>query len=293
LSPQEFKEAVNAIKEVDDWTFTAELAGASLRRDLSDFIARVEQFDLADPLYWQRVYVLAGLGYPVDTTLMNGQLSIDQCQEIVYAFIDCMADNPPLIGDCSLLPYPKSVILYAIGELLNHYEHQQETINDPDLPIPGADDAPAPLHFSLPDSRYRYMIFCLSAVISAALAYDEKKQIQPEALINGCLHFARLTATDTEMAQEYFDDAASLQDSGGSTSTYLTEFSKHCAQWRKLEKEGNSAEIHDLICSMIHSAESSEPICLADVQRLGPLVLQIIRWLPTMHGACTELAKQS
>jgi hypothetical protein len=67
---------------------------------------------------------------------VNEDLSKDQCQEIVNAFIDCMADNPPLIGDASLLPFPKSVILYAIGEMLNHYERRQESTDDPDLRKP-------------------------------------------------------------------------------------------------------------------------------------------------------------
>ena len=47
-----------------------------------------------------------------------------------------MAENPPLIGDSRLLPFPKSVILYAIGNMLNHYECQQETIAEPDLRKP-------------------------------------------------------------------------------------------------------------------------------------------------------------
>ena len=76
--------------------------------------------------------------------------------------------------------------------------------------IPGAKDAPVPLQFSLSDSRYRYLIFCLSAAVTTALAYDEEKKIQPEALIKGCLHFATWTAT--ENAQEYFDDPVSSQD---------------------------------------------------------------------------------
>src|SRR5438093_1186842 len=75
--------------------------------------------------------------------------------------------------------------------------------------IPGVDDAPAQLQFSLPDSRFRYMIFCLSTVVAAALAYDQKKRIEPEVLIKGCLHFLSWIAT--ESTQEYFDDSASPQ----------------------------------------------------------------------------------
>jgi hypothetical protein len=156
--------------------------------------------------------------------------------------------------------------------------------------IPEAEDAPAELKFSLPDSRYRYLLFCLSAVVTAALAYDEKKQIQPETFFNGCLLFATWTAT--EQAQEYFDAPASAQAAVSDASTILKEFLKHWAQWPILEKEGRNDEIIDLICSMIHAAESNEPIEQTDMDRLGELALQIDCRLPTMRGAFVELANR-
>jgi hypothetical protein len=75
-------------------------------------------------------------------------LTIEQCQQIVDEFIDYAADDPPLIGDATLLPYPKSVILYALGEMLNHYEIQQERIDDPDLRKPYDDIIPKVQHLS-------------------------------------------------------------------------------------------------------------------------------------------------
>jgi hypothetical protein len=156
--------------------------------------------------------------------------------------------------------------------------------------IPGAEDAPAPLQFSLPDSKFRYMIFCLSAVLTAALAYDEKKQIQPEALIKGCLHAAKLIATD---CQEYLvGDSASSQDSVENASAYLQEFLKHWSRWPELEKEGRNAEIIDLISSMIHTTESNLPAEKTDMQRLSELALWIDCRLPTIRGAFIELAKR-
>jgi len=154
--------------------------------------------------------------------------------------------------------------------------------------IPGAVDAPAPLQFNLPDSRFRYMIFCLSAALTAALAYDEKKHIQPEILIKGCLDAANLIATKD--AQEYLGGPASSQDSVENASAYLTEFLKHWSRWPELEKEGRNAEIIELISSLIHTTESNNPLTASDQERLGPLALQIDCWLPTMRGAFTELA---
>jgi hypothetical protein len=156
--------------------------------------------------------------------------------------------------------------------------------------IPEAEDAPAPLQFSLPDSRPRYMIFCLSTVITAALAYDEKKQIQPEALIKGCLHAANLIATKD--AQKFLGGPASSQDSVENASAYLKEFLKHWSRWPELEKEGRTLEIIELISSMIHTTESNLPAEKSDIQRLGELALWIDCRLPTMRGALVELANR-
>jgi hypothetical protein len=156
--------------------------------------------------------------------------------------------------------------------------------------IPEAEDAPAPLQFSLPDSRPRYMIVCLSAVVAAGLAYDEKKQIQPEALIKGCRAAANLIATKD--FQEYLGGPASSQYSVGNASMYLTEFLKHWSRWPELEKEGRHAEIIDLISSMIHTTESILSAEKSDMQRLSELALWIDCRLPTMRGAVIELANR-
>ncbi len=134
------------------------------------------------------------------------------------------------------------------------------------------------------------MIFCLSAVVTGALAYDERKEIQPEALVNGCLHFATWIAT--EHAQDYFNDSARPQDSISSARAYLQEFAKFWSRRPELEKEGRSMEAVDLICFMIHTTESHIPAGKPDEERLGELGLEILCRLPTMRGALIELASR-
>jgi hypothetical protein len=182
------------------------------------------------------------------------------------------------MGSFTYTPPQQKHVEAAIKVATNLYLHT----------IPGAEDAPAPLQFDLADSRFRYMIFCLSTVITVALAYDEKKQIQAQELINGCLHLVTGSAAE-HFAQEYFDDPASSQDSIDGAATCLLEFLKHWSRWPDLEKEGRSAEIIELISSMIHTTESSSLVTESDKGRLGPLALQIDCWLPTMRGAFTEL----
>lgn len=153
--------------------------------------------------------------------------------------------------------------------------------------IPGGDEA-APLQFSLPDSRYRYMIFCLSAVVAAALAYDEEKQIQPEAFINGCLHFVTLTVSE-ETLGGYFDGSQVSIDSG---TAYLQDFLKYWSRWPELEEAGKLVEKKEMISYMIHTTESNVPADKADMQRLDNLAFAIDHQLPMMRSAFIDLTNR-
>lgn len=181
------------------------------------------------------------------------------------------------MGWFSRKPTPQKQVEAAITVATNLYLNT----------IPGAKDAPVPLQFSLPDSRYRYLIFCLSATVTAVLAYDEKKEIQPDVLFKGCLHFATWAAT--ENAQEYFSVPSSPQDAANNANAYFIEFLKLWSKWPELEKGRKNAEITDLICSMIHTTESNVPTGKMDMQRLGKLALRIDCQMPTMRGAFIEL----
>jgi len=153
--------------------------------------------------------------------------------------------------------------------------------------ISEAADAPGTLQFGLPDSRFRYLIFCLSATVTAVLAYDEKREFEPEVLINGCLNFGTWTATDN--AEEFLSAPLSPQDAATSANAHLQEFLKRWMRWVELEQEGRNAEIIDLICSMIHTTESNMPNGEPDIQRLGELALSIDCRLLTMRNAFIEL----
>lgn len=181
------------------------------------------------------------------------------------------------VGWSSRNPTQQKQVEAAITVASNLYLHT----------IPEAEEATVPLQFSLPDSRYRYLIFCLSATITAVLAYDEEKDIQPEVLVNGCLHFATSTATDS--VQEYFSGPMSSQDAVNSATAYLQEFLRLWSAWPDLEKEGRNEEVWELIGSMICTTESNEPAEQADTQRLEQLALAIDCRLPTMRRAFVEL----
>jgi hypothetical protein len=329
LAREDFIARAKAVREVDEWATSAAIAGLSLRGELSEFIAAVEQFDPADSLYWQSVYTLAKLEHsptrkstetfvPKNYKVARNGVEIGEFEPFDFfegvhhgkirqddwfwmegmsawkrvSDLKILANSEPTPGRTSGRARSKIVSWFrrkptqqkyldaAITVATNLYLHT----------IPEAEDAPAPLQFSLPDSRSRYMIFSLSTVITAALAYDEKKHIQPEALIKGCLHAVNLIATKD--AQEYLGGPASSQDSVENASAYLTEFLKHWSRWPELEKEGRNDEIIDLISSMIHTTESNLPAEKTDMQRLDKLALQIFCQLPTMRRAFIELANR-
>jgi hypothetical protein len=149
---------------------------------------------------------------------------------------------------------------------------------------------PAPLEFTLHDSRFRYLIFCLSTVLTTALVYDQKKDIQPEALFSGCLQF--LTLVTTEHPDEYFDDPSIAQDSISRAAEYLQQFLKDWSSWPQLEAAGQNAQINEIISRMIRTTESNRPAETSDLLRLGKLALEIDCRMPTMRGALVELANR-
>jgi hypothetical protein len=154
--------------------------------------------------------------------------------------------------------------------------------------MPEAEDAPVPLQFSLPDSRYRYIIFCFSAMVTACA----REMKNSDAVVNECLQFL-VTWTTTDSAQEFFGGTVNPQDAANNGATYLQGFLNRWSRYVELENEGRNAEIIDLICSMIHSTESNSPSGAADTERLGELALQIDCRLPTMRGAFKELANRA
>src|SRR5262249_52142484 len=116
-----------------------------------------------------------------------------------------------------------------------------------------------------------------------------KKNIEPEKLYNGCVQFLKWAGN--EYPNDYFNTNNYVQYIENVQSIfekYLNSWSK----WPALEQQNKSAEIIELICSMIHFAESRKPIDKNDAKRLGELALEIDCRLPTMNSAVLELVKK-
>lgn len=70
---------------------------------------------------------------PENLERLKRRIELENYQNIVFAFADLIADNSPLIGDCSLLPYPKATILYAIKFVVDDCETKRNAATDSTL----------------------------------------------------------------------------------------------------------------------------------------------------------------
>ncbi len=149
------------------------------------------------------------------------------------------------------------------------------------LTIPGAADAVAPLQFSLPDSRYRYLMFCLSATQTACAG----ELSNSDAVFRDCLRFLTMAATG-ELITEFFAVATDAETAANSGAAFTRQFLNHWSRYEALETEGGkNLQINDLLCSMIHIAESDGSLEETDKKRLAPLAVYIYCLLPTMRSA--------
>lgn len=155
--------------------------------------------------------------------------------------------------------------------------------------LPGSKDAPAQLVFKLPDSRFRYLLFCISTVVMAVWFYDEDNEVEWRPLLGGCLK--AITWLVTERREEFFEPGFAPEDvNGPNVQAYLRDILNHWEAWPDLRKAGDSVGIWELISRLIHTAESLEEADKADLDRLSPLALEIDCRMATMRGAALELA---
>jgi hypothetical protein len=151
--------------------------------------------------------------------------------------------------------------------------------------LPEAQDAPLALQFGRPESRFRYLVFCLSAVETAC----GREMKNPDAVVKECLHFLVGWAI-TENAQEFFGGPVDSQAAASNGSAYLEEFMNNWSSYIETVRGGNREAGTGVICSMIRTTESNDSSGEADVQRLRPLGEWIEDNLAPMRSAFMKLA---
>ncbi len=150
--------------------------------------------------------------------------------------------------------------------------------------IKRAEVPPGTLQLNLPDSRYRYLIFCLSTVAAACAS----EMTNRDAVVNDCLNFLVRWAVEND--HEFFGGSATFDMALNRGTRYLHEFSDQWVSYFELEKE--DADSIDSVSSMIHSTESNVPAGNADTVRLGELALEVVCRTPAMREAFVELVNR-
>jgi hypothetical protein len=140
---------------------------------------------------------------------------------------------------------------------------------------PGGEHAVVPLQFTLPDSPYRHLIFCMSATAAACAP-----EMDLDA-VSGALEKLALVAL--ERPQEF-------------AITGLPRLKFFLNTWTKcleLDKKGDNQQAIEMICLMLHSTESDVPGNKDDVERLRELARWIHGHFPAMRDAYVESLGQA
>ena len=148
--------------------------------------------------------------------------------------------------------------------------------------------SPTVLKSELPDSRFRYMLFCLSTVL-AVCAHRMK---YPDAVFNECTQNAVEFAKDSKVADGFFIGPVDRQKSANEGWATVRSFLDRWNQWIDVEKSDAQAAMR-LVCSMIHDTESSSAATEDDIRRLWPLACWIVSMFSggTMEKAFMNLAR--
>lgn len=150
--------------------------------------------------------------------------------------------------------------------------------------IKRADVPHGSLQLTLPDSRYRYLIFSLSTIATVCAS----EMTERDSVVSDSLNFLATWAVEHD--QEFFGGPVTFDMALTSGIRYLREFSDQWESYFKLEKEGT--ESIDSISSMIHSTETNVLFGDDDKVRLGELALEVVCRTPAMRDAFVELANR-
>jgi TPR repeat protein len=126
-TPQDYVEAANWFRIAAEQDYAVAQNNLALMYENGQGVSQ----DYAEAIKWYRKAAENGdVNALTNLNRLEAKLSRDKYHDIVFAFMDLMAAHRPLIGDCSILPYPKKTILYAIRWLIDYHEAKlEETTN--------------------------------------------------------------------------------------------------------------------------------------------------------------------
>lgn len=143
------------------------------------------------------------------------------------------------------------------------------------------------LNLEYPNSRFRYMVFCLSMVIKACDGLITSQEL----LQKECLHFLATFTTSRENVNEYFGQQTTATQAEIDGTNYLDEYFQKWELYLDDMKNGDKEKATETLSSMIYSVGTDKQITAHDKERLRQLCWQLEFTLSngTMRGAFTDL----
>jgi hypothetical protein len=127
------------------------------------------------------------------------------------------------------------------------------------------------LNFEYPDSRFRCMVFCLSAVVKdCEKLIDSKESLQKE-----CLHFLSTFTTSKENIKEFFTQSINAEQAERDGAIYLDEYLKKWETYYDNIRDDNRQKATEILCSMIRSIGTNNQIKDSDEELINQLCWQI------------------
>jgi hypothetical protein len=150
-------------------------------------------------------------------------------------------------------------------------------------------DAPAVLRLSRPDSRFRYLMFCLSTVQTVCA----RRMSNPEAVLNEVARNA-ITAwvSDPEIRDAAFGGPVSLQQAGSDGIACLQDCLNRWPAYLDLRNGGNAHAATGFVCVILFDIESAGSARPADGERLWPLAWWVEQQFNAIDGAFVELCSR-
>ena len=143
------------------------------------------------------------------------------------------------------------------------------------------------LNLEYPNSRFRYMIFCLSMAIKAC----EELITSQELLQKECLHFLAALTTSRENVNEYFGQQTTAVQAEIDGTNYLDEYLQKWEIYYDVLTNGDKEKAIETLSSMIYSVGTNKQINVTAQQQLSQVCWQLEFTLSkgSMKGAFTDL----
>lgn len=142
-------------------------------------------------------------------------------------------------------------------------------------------------NFKLPDSRFRYMVFCLSVFLKSCEVLIESSDL----LLKEYVHFLVNFAMSKENINNFFVGEVKYSEVEEDAKNYLNQYMKEWITYSDAIKINDTNEAATIICWMIVFTESQGLVDANDIKRTKKLILEIERSMSRLRDTFLDFMK--